>query len=62
MMARLLPLLSPPLVSAWQARRAAHAAGKQTPRRYAPRTPAMAAGLTDHLWPVDELLAFPVGQ
>ena len=36
--------------------------GKQTPRRYAPRTPAMAAGLTDHIWSVEELLAFPVGQ
>ena len=36
--------------------------GKQTPRRYGPRTPAMAAGLTDHLWSVEKLLAFPVGQ
>jgi len=36
--------------------------GKQTPRRYAPRTPAMAAGLTDHLWSVEELLVFPVSQ
>ena len=45
--------------------------GKQTPRRYGPRTPAtlaphasagVAAGLTDHLWSVEELLAFPVGQ
>ncbi len=36
--------------------------GKQTPRRYAPRTPATAAGLTDQLWSVEELLAFPVGQ
>jgi hypothetical protein len=35
--------------------------GKQTPRRYGPRTPAMAAGLTDHIWSVQELLAFPVG-
>ncbi len=35
--------------------------GKQTPRRYGPRTSAMAAGLTDHLWSVEELLAFPVG-
>jgi len=26
-----------------------------------PRTPAMAAGLTDHVWSVQELLAFPVG-
>jgi hypothetical protein len=35
--------------------------GQQTPRRYGPRTPAMAAGLTDHIWSVQELLAFPVG-
>jgi IS1 family transposase/transposase-like protein len=35
--------------------------GKQTPRRYGPHTPAMAAGLTDHIWSVQELLAFPVG-
>jgi len=35
--------------------------GAQTPRRYRPRTPAMAAGLTDHVWSVQELLAFPVG-
>jgi len=36
--------------------------GKQTPRHFQPRTPAMAAGLTDHVWSVQELLAFPVGQ
>lgn len=45
--------------------------GKQTPRRYASRTPAtlaphasagVAAGLTDHIWFVEELLACPVGQ
>lgn len=35
--------------------------GQQTPRRFLPRTPAMAAGLTDHVWSVQELLAFPVG-
>ena len=35
--------------------------GAQTPRRFAARTPAMAAGLTDHIWSVQELLAFPVG-
>jgi IS1 family transposase/transposase-like protein len=35
--------------------------GAQLPRRYRPRTPAMAAGLTDHIWSVQELLAFPVG-
>ena len=33
--------------------------GRQTPRRYEPRTPAMAAGLSDHRWNVEELLAFP---
>jgi hypothetical protein len=32
------------------------------PRRYQPRTPAMAAGLTDHVWPLQEWLAFPVCQ
>jgi len=35
--------------------------GQRTSRRYRPRTPAMAAGLTDHIWSVQELLAFPVG-
>jgi hypothetical protein len=35
--------------------------GVQAPRRFAARTPAMAAGLTDHIWSVQELLAFPVG-
>ena len=35
--------------------------GAQTPRRFLPRTPAMAAGLTDHIWSEQELLAFPVG-
>lgn len=25
-------------------------------RRYEPRTPAMAAGLTDHIWTIKELL------
>jgi hypothetical protein len=25
-------------------------------RRYEPRTPAMAAGLTDHMWTIKELL------
>jgi len=35
--------------------------GRQTPRLYQPRTPAMAAGLSDHVWRVEELLLFPVG-
>ena len=29
------------------------------PRRYRPRTPAMAAGLTDHVWSLEEWLLFP---
>jgi len=32
------------------------------PRRYRQRTPAMAAGLTDHVWSLREWLAFPVCQ
>lgn len=32
------------------------------PRRYQQRTPAMAAGLADHVWPLREWLAFPVCQ
>jgi hypothetical protein len=31
-------------------------------RRYQPRTPAMAAGLTDHVWSLHEWLAFPACQ
>lgn len=29
-----------------------------TPKKWEPRTPAMAAGLTDHLWTLEELLMF----
>jgi IS1 family transposase len=29
------------------------------PKRYRQRTPAMAAGLTDHVWPLEEWLLFP---
>jgi IS1 family transposase len=29
------------------------------PRRYRPRTPAMAAGLADHVWSLEEWLLFP---
>ena len=29
------------------------------PRRYRQRTPALAAGLTDHVWPLEEWLLFP---
>jgi IS1 family transposase len=35
--------------------------GHQTARRYQDRTPAMAAGLVDHCWSIEELLLFPVG-
>ena len=31
-------------------------------RRYEAKTPAMAAGLTDHVWPLREWLAFPACQ
>lgn len=35
---------------------------KVGPRRYRARTPAMAAGLTDHVWSLREWLAFPACQ
>ena len=31
-----------------------------SPRKWIERTPAMAAGLTDHIWTMDELLSFRV--
>ena len=31
-------------------------------RRYRPRTPAMAIGLTDHIWTWEEFLTFPHHQ
>jgi hypothetical protein len=34
--------------------------GKQTPRNYVERTPAMAAGLTNRIWTMEEMLAYPV--
>ena len=34
--------------------------GRRPPQRYQARTPAMALGLTQHLWSVEEVLAFPV--
>jgi hypothetical protein len=34
--------------------------GTGSPRRWQPRTPAMAAGLTDHVWTTNELLAYRV--
>ncbi len=34
--------------------------GHGTPKRWQPVTPAMAAGLTDHIWTIDELLSFRV--
>jgi IS1 family transposase len=35
--------------------------GCQTARIYQDRSPAMAAGLVDHIWSVEELLLFPAG-
>ena len=34
--------------------------GKGSPKKWRPVTPAMAAGLTDHVWTIDELLSFRV--
>ncbi len=34
--------------------------GTGSPRRWQPRTPAMAAGITDHIWTTTELLSFRV--
>lgn len=34
--------------------------GRRDGRRWTPRTPAMAAGLTDHVWTLAEWLAYPV--
>jgi len=34
--------------------------GKQQPRKYRKRTPAMLAGITDRCWTVKELLAYPL--
>jgi len=34
--------------------------GTGSPRRWQPRTPAMAAGLTDHVWATDEWLSYRV--
>jgi IS1 family transposase len=34
--------------------------GTGSPRRWQPRTPAMAAGLTDHVWTTDKLLSYRV--
>ena len=31
-----------------------------SPKKWGARTPAMAAGLTDHIWTIDELLSFRV--
>ena len=35
--------------------------GRRAPRRYRPRTPAMAAGLTSRRWSARELLGMPCG-
>jgi hypothetical protein len=34
--------------------------GRYARRRWVPRTPDLAAGLTDHIWSVEELLTFKV--
>jgi hypothetical protein len=34
--------------------------GSGSPRRWCPTTPAMAAGLTDHVWTTEELLSYRV--
>ena len=34
--------------------------GAGSPRRWRPRTPAMAAGITDHVWTTPELLSYRV--
>ncbi len=34
--------------------------GKQRPQVYRRRTPAMAVGVTDHRWSVEEVLSFPL--
>jgi hypothetical protein len=34
--------------------------GSGSPRRWCPTTPAMAAGLTDHVWTTEELVSFRV--
>jgi IS1 family transposase len=36
--------------------------GRQIPRRYRSRTPAVAAGITHHRWSVVELLSFPLPE
>jgi len=35
-------------------------AGKRLPQRHSTRTPAQAAGLTDHRWSIVELLSYPL--
>ncbi len=34
--------------------------GRGSPKKWRPVTPAMAAGMTDHVWTIDELLSFRV--
>jgi hypothetical protein len=34
--------------------------GNGSPKKWQPRTPAMAAGITDHVWTLEELLLFRV--
>lgn len=33
---------------------------KGTPKRWVQRTPAMAAGITDHRWSIEELMSYPI--
>ncbi len=35
-------------------------AGQRIPQRYQQQTPAMAAGLTNHIWRLEETLLFPL--
>ena len=37
-----------------------HTKGNGSPKKWRPRTPAMAADLTDHVWSVEEFLLFRV--
>ena len=34
--------------------------GRRIPRQYLQQTPAIAAGLTNHIWSLEEILLFPV--
>jgi hypothetical protein len=36
--------------------------GRQIPKRYRARTPAIAVGITDHRWTVREFLSYPLPE